>query len=160
MLFVDDGLDHFAEARDDFIFLFPEGGLVRDLEKISHRFGAFAVKAAHGETDLAHGLDDLIDQLAQNQTGQMQHRGRAHTGADVCRTRGQVPNFLVVGELQLVFERGVDLIEKLKCLFQLQPGAHRLHPKMIFLVDHDAQGLPAIHDHGAARALGRVFAAD
>ena len=31
---------------------------------------------------------------------------------------------------------------------------------MIFLVDHDAQRLPAIHDHGAADTFGRVLATD
>jgi len=73
---------------------------------------------------------------------------------------GQITKALVVGKFELVLERGVDFIEKFEGLFQLQTRAHRLHPEMIFLVDHDAERLPPIHDHCAAGAFGRVLAAD
>ena len=70
----DDRFNHFAQARDDLVLFFPQGGLVGNLEKISHCFRAFPVQPAHGQTNFVHGLDHLIDQFAQDQPGQMQHR--------------------------------------------------------------------------------------
>ena len=90
----------------------------------------------------------------------MQHCRRAHARADIGRTGRQITEALVVSELELVLQRGVDLIEKFKSLFQLQTRAHRLHPQMIFFIDHDAERLPPIHDHCAAGAFGRMLAAD
>ena len=42
----------------------------------------------------------------------------------------------------------------------MQPRTDRLHAQVILLVDHNAEGLLAIHDHGAADAFGGVLAAD
>ena len=86
------------------------------MKKIPHRFGPFAIKTADGQADLAYRLNDLIDQLAQDQAGQMEHRGRAHTGADIRRAGGQITNALIVCELELVLQRGVDLIQKFEGL--------------------------------------------
>src|SRR5213592_4250771 len=92
--------------------------------------------------------------------GQVEHRGGAHTGADVRGARGQVSQPRIESEVQFAFKRAVDFVHELKCLFQLQAGANRLHPQMIFFVDHDAQCLPPIHHHRAARALGGMLATD
>src|SRR5215831_5227913 len=48
----------------------------------------------------------------------------------------------------------------LASLFQLKTGPNRLHPKMIFFVDHNTERLSAIHHHRAARALGGMLATD
>ena len=138
----------------------PKRGLVRNLEQVAHRLGAFAIKPAHGETDFVHRLDDLVDHLAQDKAGQMEHGGGAHAGADIRRASGQITEPRVVGEIEFRLERAVHFIDELERALQLQTRADRLHPQVIFLVDHDAQRLPAIHDHGAAHALRRMFAAD
>src|SRR6516162_5247801 len=88
----------------------------------------------------------------------MQHRGRAHAGTDIRWAGGQVSKFLVVSKLKLGFKSGVDLVEQFESLLQLQTRAHRLHTQMIFLVNHDAERLPPIHDYGAACTFRRVFA--
>ena len=155
---LDDGLDDFGQPGDNLLFFFAKRRLIGDLEEVAHRLGAFAIKTAHRQTDFADGLHDLIDQFAQDQTGQMQHGGRAHAGADVRRARGQITEPLIVSEFEFALQRGVDLVEKLERLFQLQTRAHRLHSQMIFFVDHDAERLAAIHDHRAARALCRMLA--
>ena len=54
----------------------------------------------------------------------------------------------------------VNLVDELKCLFQLKTRTNRLHPEMIFLVDHDAERLPPIHHHRAAGALRGMLATD
>ena len=90
----------------------------------------------------------------------MQHRGRAHSSTDVRRACGQISKPRIEGEVQFAFERAIDFIDEFECLFQLQAGTNRLHPQMIFLVDHDAKSLPPIHDDCAAGALGGVLATD
>jgi hypothetical protein len=90
----------------------------------------------------------------------MKHRGGPHAGADVRRASRQITEPRVIGEIQFSFQRAVHFIDQLKCALQLQAGANRLHPQMVFLVDHDAQGLPAVHDHRAPDALRRMLAAD
>ncbi len=138
----------------------PERGLVRDLKKIPHRLGAFSVKTANGETDLVHRLNDLVDHLAQDKTGKMQHGRGPHAGADVGRAGGQITEPRVVGEIELRLERAVDLVDELERALQLETGANRLHPQVVFLVHHDAQRLAAIHDDRAAHTLRRMLAAD
>src|SRR5256885_4928485 len=90
MFLIDNRFDDFTQTIDDLFLFFSERGLIRNLEKIPHRFGAFTVKAADGKTDLANCLDDLVNQLAEDKSGKMQHRRRAHTGANVGRTSGQI----------------------------------------------------------------------
>jgi hypothetical protein len=90
----------------------------------------------------------------------MQHRGSAHPGAHIRRARGQISETLIVGELQFIFEGAVDFIDKLECLFQLQTGSDRLHAQVVLFIDHNAEGLPAIHHDRAAGALGSVLATD
>ena len=158
MLLFDDRLDHLGQSTNDVIFLFPEGGLVGNLKQVSHCFGAFTVETAHGQTDFTDRLDDLIDKITQDQSRQVQHRRSAHTGADIGWARGQISESRVVSEIELALEGAVDFIHELESIFQLQTRANRLHPQMIFFVDHDAERLPAIHHHATACALCRVFA--
>src|ERR1700730_17098603 len=90
----------------------------------------------------------------------MKHGGGAHAGADVRRTRRQITEPRVVGEIELRFERAVYFVDELERALQLQTGPDRLHPQMIFFIHHDAQGLAAIHDDRAADTLRGVLAAD
>ena len=98
----------------------PKRGLVRDLKEIAHRLGAFAVKPADREPDLVHRLNDLVDHLAQNEAGQMQHGRGAHAGADIGRAGGQIAELRVVGEIELRLERAVDFVDELEGALQLQ----------------------------------------
>jgi hypothetical protein len=40
---INDRLDDFGQTIDDVLFLFTERGLIRNLKKIAHGLGAFAV---------------------------------------------------------------------------------------------------------------------
>src|SRR2546430_681838 len=60
LLFLDDGLDYLVQACDDLLLFFTKSGLIRNLEKISHCFRAFAIQSAHRQANLVHRLDDLI----------------------------------------------------------------------------------------------------
>src|SRR5437762_4714958 len=62
---INDRLDDFGQTIDDVFLFFTKRSLIRNLKKIAHGFGAFTVKAAHGEADFADRLDDLVNQLAQ-----------------------------------------------------------------------------------------------
>ena len=90
----------------------------------------------------------------------MQHRGGAHPSTHIRRARGQVSKPRVESKIQFAFKSGIDFIDKFEGLFQLQTRTNRLHPQMIFFVDHDTEGLPPIYDHRAASALRCVFATD
>ena len=160
MFLIDDRLDHFGQTIDDVFFFFTERGLIRNLKKIAHGLGAFAVKATHREPDFADCLDDLVDQLAQDKPRQMQHRRSTHAGPDVGRASGQISKSRIEGEVEFAFKRRINLIDELKCLFQLKTRTNGLHPEMIFLVDHYAERLPPIHHHRAARALRGMLTTD
>src|SRR5262245_13328709 len=90
----------------------------------------------------------------------MQHRRSTHASPDVRRASGQISKSWIEGEVEFAFKRGVDLIDQLECLFQLKTGTNGLHPEMIFFVDHDAERLPPIYNHRAARAFRGMLAAD
>ncbi len=90
----------------------------------------------------------------------MEHGGGAHPGADVGGAGGQVTKMLIVSDIELALEGAVDFVDQLEGVLQLQPGANRLHPQMILLVDHDAERLFAVHRDRTANSFGRVLAAD
>ena len=72
IFFIRDELrDDTIEVGDDFLFLRPQGVLVRDLEKIGESLGAFSVETADGETDFVGPRDGLADLLAEDETGQV-----------------------------------------------------------------------------------------
>jgi hypothetical protein len=82
------------------------------------------------------------------------------SGAEVGRTGGEVTQVGRVGVIQFLFELAVDLIDGAPGLLQLQAGPQRLHPQMIFLIDHHTERFLAIQHQAAAGTLGSVFAAD
>src|SRR4030095_4215712 len=90
----------------------------------------------------------------------MEHGRSAHAGPDVCRASGEIAEALIVGDVEFAFESAVNLVDQFERAFQLQSRANRLHPEMLFLVNHDAERLLAIHDHRTANALGGVLATD
>src|ERR1051325_4266164 len=90
----------------------------------------------------------------------MQHCRSTHTGPHICRTGGQISKSLIKGEVEFAFERCVDLVDELKCLFQLKTRTNGLHPKMIFFVDHNTQRLPPIDYNRTACALGGMSTTD
>ncbi len=150
----------FSKPLDDDRFAFAERHLVGDLKNIAQRLGAFAVKPAHREAKLVDGLDDRIDLLGENEARQMQHRAHADAGAEIRRTRGQITEFVVEGEIQFFLQRGIQLVHRLPRLARLETGPQRLHPQMILLVDHHRESFRAVHDQPAADIFRGVFAAD
>src|SRR5262245_46058917 len=90
----------------------------------------------------------------------MEHGRGSHASADVSWTGCQVTKASVIGEIEFRFEGTVNFIDELEGTLQLQTGTYRLHPQMVFFVDHDAQGLPPIHDNGTSHTLRRMFTAN
>src|SRR5947208_1501973 len=160
MFLFDDRFNYFAQTIDDLVLFLAKGGLILDLKEVAHRFSSLAVKSTHCKADITYGLNHSINQLAQNKAWQVEHRGGAPPGANVRRARSQISEPRIKSEVQFAFECAVDFVHQLECLFQLQPRANRLHPQMIFFVDHDANGLPSIHHYSAASTFGRMLATD
>src|SRR4051812_9586422 len=90
----------------------------------------------------------------------MQHRGSAHTCAHIRGASSQITELWVIGEIEFALEGAVNFINQFESSLQLQAGADRLHTQVIFLIDHDAERLPAIHDNGAANTFGSMLAAN
>ena len=109
---------------------------------------------------LGDRLHDLIHLIRQNQTRQMQHRAHPNARAKIRRARGEVAQLRVKREIQFLLQTGVKPIHLLPNLFHLQPRQQRLHPQVILFIDHHAQRLVLAKHQPAARALGRVLAAD
>ena len=159
-LVLDDLRQNFFQPLDDGRFVFAERHLVRDLKDISERFRAFTVKPAHREAELVDGLDDGIDLLAENKSGQMQHRADADACAEIRRARGQVAEVAVEGVIQFFFQFRIKIINRAPRLLQLQSRTQRLHPQMVFLVDHHGKSFFAVQNQAAAGAFRGVLAAD
>src|SRR5262249_35882235 len=126
VLLIDDRLNHFAQTIDDLFLLFTERSLIRNLKKIAHCFGAFAIKAAHSQTDFADRLNDLIDQLAQNESRQVQHRRGAHAGADVSGTGGLKTEPRERSKAQFTFPGGINFLKQ-----PLSPLSHKARRKTL-----------------------------
>ena len=127
---------------------------------VAESLGAFAVEAADGQAQLVDGLDDLIDLLAEDQAGQVEHGGGAHPGADVGGAGGEIAEGRGEGELDLFLQSGVQLIGCVPRLLQMEAGAKGLQAKVILLVDHDGKGFIPVHHQAAAGVLGGVFPGD
>ena len=110
-------------------FRFAQRHLVGNLKNISERFRAFAVKSAHGQTELVDGLDDGIDLLGQNQAGQMQHRADADARAEIRRAGGQITEVGVESVIEFLLQLGIQLVNRAPRLLQLQARTQRLHPQ-------------------------------
>ena len=82
----------------------------------------------------------------------MEHDAGAHAGADVRRTCRQIAEFFTEGVTQLLLQQVVDLVDVLPGFVQGQATAQHLKPKLIFLVDHEADRL-ALVEGDAARPL-------
>src|SRR5437762_4772154 len=68
LFFFDNGLDYLVQARDDLVLFFTKSGLIRNLEKISHRFRAFAIQSAHRQPDLVHCLNRSEEHTSELQS--------------------------------------------------------------------------------------------
>gem|GEM_PF-3784864 len=95
LLVLDDLLDDFEQAVDDFLLRFAEGGLIGDLEKVAEGFGALAVKSAHRQTDFADRIDDLVNLFGEHEGGKVDHGRGAQAGADIGRAGGEVAEIRV-----------------------------------------------------------------
>ena len=160
LLVLDDLLDDFDQTVDDFLLGFAQRGLVGNLEKIAQRLGALAVKPAHGESDFADRIDDLVDLLGEDEARKVHHGRGAEAGADIGRARREVTEFRMERVGHAILEEEVGFVVDLVGLAQLQPRQQRLHAQVILLVDHDAELLVAADHHRAARAFRGVLAAD
>ena len=159
-LVLDDLRQHLVQPLDNGDFVFAEGHLVRHLEDVAERLGALAIKSAHRQPELVDGLDDGIDLLGQDESGQMQHGAHADARAEVGRARGQVTQFVAEGVRELLLQLGIQPVNRAPRLPQLQAGAQRLHPQVVLLVNHHAKRFVAIQHQAAAGTFRGMFAAD
>ena len=90
----------------------------------------------------------------------MNHCGCTHPGPDVGGTGGQITELFIKCEVELAFQHCINAVDQLKSLRQVKSAGNGLHAQVIFLIDHDAQGLCRVDDHCATHALGRMLATD
>src|SRR5881227_2140017 len=90
----------------------------------------------------------------------MQHCADPNASPEVCRTGGQITPFRAEGELEPLLQLGICRINGIPRLPELKPWPEGLHPKMVLLVDHHAEGFFAIEHQTASGALGCMLAAD
>ena len=152
--------DHFDQAIQNLSLRFAQRGLVRNLEKVAEGLGALAIQPVDGEAELIDRFDDLVDLFAQNEAGKVEHGGGAHAGSDISGAGGEVAEGGGKRELELILERGVQLVGRLPCFEKLKAGAQGLQSNMILLVDHDGEGFVPIHHQAAAGIFGGMFSAD
>ena len=152
--------DHFDQAIQNLPLRFAQGCLVGNLEKISKSFGSFAIQPADGEAELINRFDDLVDLLAQNEAGEVEHGGGAHAGSDIGGAGGEITEGGGKRELELIFEGGVQLIGRFPRFEKLEARAQGLQPNMILLIDHDGKGFVPIDDQAAAGIFGGMLSAD
>ena len=114
-----------------------ECDLIGELIERSLRFGAFAVCAAHGESELGQVAGDTADSVALFERGQVQHDRSAHAGAEVGRTLRQIAELFVKGEVKAFVEQGVELIGGVIRLLERQARRDDLQADMILLIEHD-----------------------
>ena len=138
----------------------PEGVLVGDLEEVGEGFGAFAIEAADGEADFVDGLDDLVDLVAEDERGEVEHGAGAHAGAEIGGAGGEVAETFVPGEADLFLQFGVQFVEGGMGGGEIEAGADALHAEVVLFIDHDGEGLLAVDDRGAAGGFGGLFAGD
>ena len=152
--------DDFFDLGDDFGLFFSEGVLVGDLEEVAEGFGAFAIEAADGEADFADGFHDLTDLVGEDEGGQVKHDRGAHAGAEVGGAGGEVAEAGTEGVGEFLFEFGIDLIDEGEGAAEVEAGADALDAEVVLLIDHDGDGLFAVHHDAAAGGAGGVFATD
>lgn len=150
----------FDEAIQNLPFRFAEGGLIGDLEQVAEGLGSLAVEPADGEAELVDRFDDLIDLLAQNEAGKMEHGGGTHSGADVGRAGGEVAEGWGEREFEFVLQGGVEFVGGLPSLEEMEARAEGLKADVVLLVDHDGEGFVPVHHQAAPGVFGGMFAAD
>ena len=160
LLVLEDLGDDAVQPGNDLLLGLAEGGLVGDLEEIPHRLGPLAMEPADGQADLVDRVDDLVHLLGHDEAREVHHGACAHPGADIGGAGGEVAQLVVESEVERLLELRVGAVDHRVDLLELESGADRLHPEVILLVDHEAEGLLGIHHHGAARTARRMLAAD
>ena len=148
------------EVRDRRLLGDAEGDLVRELEERADGLGAFAVESADGQSQLAQVRADAVYRSGDVQSRQMEHDGRAHAGAEVGRTLGQVAELLVEREAELSRQLVIKLVRKGVCLVGFKAVADDLQTDMILFVDHDGDGVVVAEEHGSALFLPDKIRAD
>jgi hypothetical protein len=102
----------------------------------------------------------LIDLFTKHQSGKMYHGRRPHPGADIGRACGQIAKLLIKCEIELRLQRGIDFVDHLEGLIQVQPAGDCLHAEMVFLIDHNRNCLRWINHHSTPHAFCGVLPAD
>ncbi len=81
-------------------------------------------------------------------------------GADVRGASGEKTELGMKGKRQMIGQKGVDAVDLLPGVLQIEPAVHDLDPQVIFLVDHQADLFAAVDGHAAGSLAFGVFAAD
>lgn len=160
LLVLDHLCDHLMHPLEDLLLAFSKRHLIRNLEEISQRLGPLPVETPHGEADPVDRLYDLADLLAKDEPGEMHHRRRPQSRADVGRTGGEVAQLGGKGELELLVELRVGFVRDSPGGLQLESPFEGLNAKMIFLIDHQADRSSAVDHDPAAGVAARMLPAD
>src|SRR5712671_7236626 len=99
-----------VQPFDDAGFGLAECHLIRHLENVAQRFGALAIKPADGEAQLVHGLDDGVDLLVKDETGEVQHGTDPDASAEVGGAGGEIADLGAEGVIEFSFKGSIGLI--------------------------------------------------
>ena len=103
------------------------------------------------------GSANALDLVAQFQGRQVHHHRQSDARAEVGGTGGQVSPSRRKRIIDFRLQRLVHGVDPLDEIVQPQAGCDQLHPQMIFLVDHDAEGFVVGYGDGAGDVgLGQV----
>lgn len=109
---------------------------------------------------MVDGFDDLVDLVAQDEAGQVEHDGGAHAGAYVGGAGGEVAEAGGECVVEGGFEVGIDLVCGVPCFFEAVAWLDALDAQVVFFVEHDAEELVLADDEAATSVFGCVFAGD
>jgi len=152
--------DDADEVVDDLVLGLAERHLVGDLVEIPRGLGALAVQPAHGQVDLVHGLEHLLDLPGDDQGRQVQHDRDPHARPQIGGASRQVAELRGVRVVDALLEGIVDFVGEFERRPELEARPQALDPEMVLLVDHDADALVRRERHAARPLREGVVAAD
>ena len=95
------------------------------------------MQATDGEVDFLEGAEEFVEMIRLAEGGQVEHDADPNPGADVGRAGREVTKFLAEGDVEVLFEAVVEVVDLFPGLLKGEAGTHDLDSEMVFFVDHD-----------------------
>ena len=103
--------DDVGKTLDQLRLALAQSLLVGNLIEIAVGLGALAVQATDGEVDFLEGAEEFVEMIRLAKGGQVEHDSDPNPGADVGRAGREVPKFLAEGDVEVLFEAVVEVVD-------------------------------------------------